>query len=188
VIPGEERLAGLNVLGASWQFALFVGLITLALGIVVALHPSQSIDVVAVILGIACLISGVFHMIRALDSSATGRTWSAIIGLAFVVLGVLLIRHLHMTRLLIALIIGVIWIIQGVAELLIASLPDQPGRIWSALFGVVSLVAGIVVLCVPTSSLNVLATLLGLWFIVIGALQVARALSLRHELARAPRA
>jgi uncharacterized membrane protein HdeD (DUF308 family) len=129
----------------------------------------------------------VFHVVRALDPHATGRTWSAIIGLGFVVLGVLLIRHLHMTRLLIALFLGVIWIIQGVAELMIATLPDQPGRAWSAVFGVVSLAAGIVVLCVPTSSLNVLATLVGIWFIAIGGLQIAGAFYLRREYRRTSR-
>ena len=160
----EARYAAL-----SWQVGLLAGLITLALGIVVTLHPSTSINVIAVLLGVLLVVAGVFHLIRALDRDAAGRGWSAVVGLAFVVLGVVLIRHLHVTRALIALLIGVIWIVQGVAELLTASDPDRPGRGWSVVFGLISLAAGIVVIVVPTSSLNALAILLGIWFIVIGA-------------------
>ena len=169
----------------SWQVGLFVGLVTLALGIVVTLHPSTSINVIAVLLGVLLLIGGVFHLIRALDHSAPGRAWSAVIGLAFVILGVVLIRHLDVTRNLIALFIGIVWIIQGIAELLTSADPDRPGRAWSIVFGLVSLAAGIVVLAVPTGSLNALALLLGIWFIVIGALQVIGAFYVRHELKKA---
>jgi uncharacterized membrane protein HdeD (DUF308 family) len=183
--PQAGRAQRFDVVNLSWQVTLFVGLVSIALGIVVALHPSQSINVIAVILGILVLISGLLHIIRALDAKASSRAWSAVIGLAFVVLGVLLIRHLHVTRLIIALFIGIIWILQGVAELMIATIPDHPGRAWSAIFGVVSLAAGIVVLAVPTSSLNVLATLLGIWFIVLGVFQVVGAFYVRHALKRA---
>ena len=172
----------ISLLRASWPVALFVGFVTLVLGIVVTLHPSTSINVIAVLLGILLLLSGVFHLIRALDHASQSRAWSAIVGLAFVVLGVVLIRHLHVTRALIALFIGVIWIVQGLAELLTAADPARPARLWSAVFGVISLAAGIVVICVPTGSLNTLALLMGIWFIVLGALQMIGALYLRHLL------
>lgn len=180
----EDRTSEARYAALSWQAGLFVGLVTLALGIVVTLHPSTSINVIAVLLGVLLVVAGVFHLIRALDRGAPGRGWSAIVGLAFVVLGVVLIRHLHLTRALIALLIGVIWIVQGVAELLTASDPDRPGRGWSVAFGLISLAAGIVVIVVPTGSLNALALLLGIWFIVIGVLQVAGAFYVRSLLAK----
>jgi uncharacterized membrane protein HdeD (DUF308 family) len=177
-----DSQGGYDVLRASWQVGLVVGLITLALGIVVTLHPSTSLNVIAVLLGVLLLVGGVFHLVRALDHSASGRAWSAVVGLAFIVLGVVLIRHLHLTRALIALFIGIVWIIQGVAELLTAADRNRPGRAFAAVFGLVSLAAGIVVLAVPAGSLKTLAVLLGIWFIVIGALQVAGAFYLRHAL------
>jgi uncharacterized membrane protein HdeD (DUF308 family) len=107
-----------------------------------------------------------------------------VVGLAFIVLGVVLIRHLHLTRALIALLIGLIWIVQGVAELFSASDPDRPGRGWSIAFGLISLAAGIVVIAVPTGSLNALAILLGIWFIVMGVLEVIGAFYMRRLLAK----
>lgn len=178
---------GSDLLRASWQGGALVGLVTLGLGIVVTLHPSTSIDVIAVLLGVLLLISGVFHLIRALDKSSASRAWSAMVGLAFVVLGIILIRHLHVTRDLIALFIGLIWIVQGVAELLTAADDTHQGRIWSAVFGTISLAAGIVVMVYSTSSLNTLAVLLGVWFIVLGVLQLGGAFYLRHLVSRLPR-
>jgi len=46
----------------------------------------------------------------------------------------------------------------------------------------VSLIAGIVVAVTPTSSLTVLAVLLGIWFIIMGLFEIIGALMLRHEL------
>jgi uncharacterized membrane protein HdeD (DUF308 family) len=179
---GQDSLSpsDLGLLRTSWKVTLFVGFVTLVLGVVITAHPSTSINVIAVLLGILLLVGGVFHLIRALDHNSSSRAWSVIVGLAFVVLGVILIRHLHVTRALIALFIGIVWIIQGLAELLSAADPDRPARLWSIIFGVVSLAAGIVVICIPTNSLNALATLLGIWFIVIGLLQIIGSFFLRH--------
>jgi len=58
----------------------------------------------------------------------------------------------------------------------------REGKTWWIIFGVVSLIAGIVVVSTPASSLTVLATLLGIWFIVMGIFQIIGGLLLRHAL------
>jgi uncharacterized membrane protein HdeD (DUF308 family) len=180
----EGSISDVRYGALTWQVGLFVGLVTLALGIVVTLHPSTSINVIAVLLGVLLIVAGVFHLVRSLDRDSSHRAWAAVVGLAFIVLGVVLIRHLHLTRALIALLIGLIWIVQGVAELFSASDPDRPGRGWSIAFGLISLAAGIVVIAVPTGSLNALAILLGIWFIVMGVLEVIGAFYMRRLLAK----
>ena len=45
-----------------------------------------------------------------------------------------------------------------------------------------AIVAGIVVVATPTSSLNVLAVLLGIWFIIMGIFEIAGGLILRRAL------
>ena len=45
-----------------------------------------------------------------------------------------------------------------------------------------SLIAGIVVASAPTSSLNVLAVLLGIWFVIMGIFEIIGGFILRHEL------
>jgi uncharacterized membrane protein HdeD (DUF308 family) len=170
-----------GVLAGSWQAAMVLGVLTLVLGLIVALHPSTSVNVVAVLLGILMILSGLFHLIRVFDLAEPHRVWLGITGLLFIVIGVILIRHLHLTRSLIGLIIGITWIVQGLAAL-IAGISGgvREGRAWWIFFGAASLIAGIAVAVTPASSLDVLATLLGIWFIVMGVFEVIGGLLLRH--------
>ena len=167
----------------SWQASLFVGIVTLILGIIVAAHPTGSLNVIAVLLGILLIISGIFHLIRVFDTSEPHRVWLGIAGLLFIVIGVILIRHLHLTRAIIGLIIGITWIVQGLAALIGGiSGGVREGRAWWIIFGAASLIAGIAVTVTPASSLNVLATLLGIWFMVMGVFEIIGGLLLRHAL------
>ena len=143
---------------------------------------------IAVLLGILMIISGIFHLIRVFDPKELHRVWLGIAGLLFVVVGVILIRHLHLTRSIIGLIIGITWIVQGLTAL-IGGLSGgvREGRAWWIVFGVISLIAGIVVTATPASSLNVLAVLLGIWFIIMGILEIIGGFLLRHALRVADR-
>ena len=162
---------------------IVLGALTLILGIVVAFHPTGSLNVIAVLLGIMMLLSGLFHLIRVLDPRERNRVWLGITGLLFIVIGVILIRHLHLTRALIGLVIGITWVVQGLTAFIggIAG-GAREGRAWWIFFGALSLIAGIVVVAAPTSSLNVLAVLFGIWFIVMGIMQMIGAFLLRHSL------
>jgi uncharacterized membrane protein HdeD (DUF308 family) len=185
VISDEDRvqppLSG--VLAGTWQATLFLGVLTLILGIIVSFHPTGSLNVLAVLLGVLMILSGIIHLIRVFDPLEANRVWLGIAGLLFIVIGVILIRHLHLTRSIIGLIIGISWIVQGLTALIggIAG-GVREGRAWWITFGVVSLIAGIVVVSTPASSLNVLAVLLGIWFVIMGVFEIIGGLVLRHAL------
>lgn len=177
--PTGEPSAG--VLARSWQAGLIVGIVTLILGIIVTAHPTGSLNVIAVLIGVILLLSGLFHLIRVFDAEEPHRVWLGIAGLLFIVAGVILIRHLSLTRAIIGLFVGLTWIVQGVVAL-VAGLAggSRQGRGWWIAFGAVSLIAGIVVAATPLSSLTTLAVLLGIWFIIMGVFEIAGALILRH--------
>ena len=168
-------------IAAPWQATLVLGVLTLILGIIVSFHPTGSLNVVAVLLGILMILSGIFHLIRVLDPAELHRVWLGIAGLLFIVIGVVLIRHLHLTRAIIGLIIGLTWIVQGLSALIggIAG-GVREGRVWWIIFGAVSLIAGIVVATAPADSLNVLAVLLGIWFSIMGIFEIIGGLLLRR--------
>ena len=175
-----SRLAG------SWQAALFLGVVTLILGLIVTFHPTTSLNVIAVLLGILMILSGIFHLIRVFDPRERHRVWLGIAGLLFIVIGVILIRHLHLTRSIIGLVIGITWIVQGLIALIGGiSGGVREGRAWWIIFGVVSLIAGIVVVSAPASSLDVLATLLGIWFVIMGIFEIIGGFLIRHALHKA---
>ena len=171
------------MLASSWQSTLVIGVLTLILGIIVSFHPTGSLNVIAVLFGVLMILSGIFHLIRVFDPEELNRVWAGISGLLFIVIGVILIRHLHLTRALIGLFIGITWIVQGLAALIGGAAGGaRGGRGWWIAFGLVSIAAGIVVVATPTSSLNVLAVLLGIWFIIMGIFEIAGGLMLRRAL------
>ena len=172
-----------GVMAGTWQATLFLGVLTLILGVIVSFHPTGSLNVLAVLLGVLMILSGIFHLIRVFDPAEPHRVWLGIAGLLFIVIGVVLIRHLHLTRSLIGLIIGITWIVQGLAALIGGiSGGAREGRAWWIIFGVVSLIAGIVVAAAPASSLTALAVLLGIWFIIMGIFEITGAFVLRHAI------
>lgn len=168
--------------GPSWPATLILGALTLIVGLAVAFHPAGSLNVAAVLLGVLMILSGIFNLIRVFDREEAHRVWLGVAGLMFIVVGVVLIRHLHLTVAVIGLLIGITWIVQGLAALIGGISSDaREGRAWWIAFGCISLIAGIVVAATPVSSLTVLTVLLGIWFIVMGIFEIIGGLILRRE-------
>ena len=186
-MPTEDQETPLEFISASaWQTTLFLGVVTVILGLIVSFHPSGSLNVIAVLVGILMIISGIFHLIRVFDRAEQGRVWLGIAGLLYVVIGVVLIRHLHLTVAVIGLLVGLTWIVQGLSALFGGIAGSREGRGWWIFFGVVSVIAGIVVVSDPISSVTVLAVLLGIWFIVMGLFEVFAAFTIRRAISESP--
>jgi len=166
-----------------WQFQLLAGLITMVLGVILAFHPSKSLEVIAVFIGILLILSGLFHFVRALDHDEQHRAWVGIAGLLEVVIGVVMIRHLGLSYAIVGLLVGLTWIVQGIVALMGGILGGAGrSRVWVIVFGLISIAAGVVVVSAPEHSLTFLATLLGVWFIIMGVLQLLGGLFLRSDL------
>ena len=167
----------------AWQLQIFLGFVTLVLGAILTAHPTKSLNAICVIIGILLIISGIYHFIRLLDGDEQHRAWLAVAGLVEVVVGVVAIRHLDLSRAVIGLLVGLSWIVQGVVALMVGLIGSEGrGRAWQIIFGIISIAAGIVVVSVPANSVEVLAVLLGIWFLVMGALEIVSGLVIRHEL------
>lgn len=164
-----------------WRASLVLGLITLILGIILAFRPTHALNVAAVLLGVAMIVSGVYHVARALGAQENQRVWRGISGVLFILAGLALIRHLDLSIALIGLFIGFTWVVQGVMILLEGFSGRRQVRGWSLFFALVSLIAGIVVISAPVSSVTTLTVLLGIWLIIMGLMEVLGALIARHE-------
>ena len=169
----------------SWQATFGLGVITLVLGLIVTFYPSATLNVISVLFGLLLLASGLFHLIRVFGGHEAHRVWMGISGLLLLVIGVVLLRHLHLTVALIGLIIGITWIVQGVTALIISFAGgDREGRGWWIFFGIFSLAGGIVITAVPTESVKVLAVLVGIWFIFQGLFEIVGGLRIRRAVSR----
>jgi uncharacterized membrane protein HdeD (DUF308 family) len=171
----QSEDAAYRFLDLGWQASLVIGGVSLVLGLIVAFHPTGSLNAIAVLLGVLMIVSGIFQLVRSLGAEERSRVWPAIAGILFILGGIVLIRHLDLSLALIGLFIGFTWIIQGVAALLAGfSGSRYAGRVrwWPLVFGAISLIAGIVVVSTPVASVTTLAVLIGIWFAVLGVFQM----------------
>lgn len=173
-----------------WKSTLVSGLLTLALGVLVLAWPGISILAAAIAFGAYLLITGVAQVVFAfsLHVSAGSRILLFVSGAASLILAVLAFRHFGQgyAVLLLAIWIGIGFVFRGVATTVSAlSDPALPGRGWSIFLGVITLLAGIVVLASPIASIITLALVVGVWLAVIGVLEIVASFGIRkasHEL------
>jgi uncharacterized membrane protein HdeD (DUF308 family) len=191
-VRSDESLRSELTLGGllDWRAAFLVGLATAILGIIVAALPGVSLNVIAVLLGVLVIFSGIYNVVEAFRGDEHGRVWRGIAGVVFIVAGLVLIRHLHLSLALIGLVIGLTWVVQGLAALIagISGGATRMGTGWSIFFGVISLIAGIVVISAPIASITTLAVLMGIWFVVMGVMEMFGAFAFRHAVHEAARA
>jgi uncharacterized membrane protein HdeD (DUF308 family) len=96
------------------------------------------------------------------------------------VISLYLLGHVGLTLFLLAVLLGAYWIAQGVIELVLGiEHPEMPGRLWILVFGVLSILAGGVVVLFPGTSLVFLTYVLGFWLILLGAGLIIRGWTLR---------
>jgi uncharacterized membrane protein HdeD (DUF308 family) len=175
-----------NPLGELWKTMVAWGVLNVILGIAVLFWPGISILTAAVLFGAFLVISGIAQVVAAFafDASAGSRVLLFISGALSVVLGVLAFRNFGegYALLLLAIWIGVGFIFQGVAEAAVAiSHPLLPARGWHIFLGILSVIAGVVVMGFPFSSIVVLAIVAGAWLVVIGITQIIWAFQARKD-------
>jgi uncharacterized membrane protein HdeD (DUF308 family) len=188
-----ETTAVPTLLPHLWKSTLVSGILTLILGILVYVLPGDSILIAAVLFGIYLLITGVAQVVFAfsLHVSAGGRVLLFISGAASLVLAVLCFRHFGegYAILLLAIWIGVGFIFRGVATSISAiSDPTLPGRGWQIFLGVITLLAGIVMIGSPFESLAILILIVAIWLVVIGVFEIVSSFGIRGASKRVDKA
>ncbi|MFE0701620.1 HdeD family acid-resistance protein [Streptomyces sp. NPDC058872] len=169
---------------AAWQALLVAGLVALVLGIIVLVWPSASLRVAGVLFGLYLLFSGVLQLVAAFGTHATTalRVMAFISGALSILLGLFCFRGAMQSTLLLALWIGIGWLFRGITQTVAAaSDPAVPARGWQIFLGIISALAGIVLIVSPLESAAVLTVLGGIWLIAVGAVEVVTALQVRSR-------
>ena len=159
--------------GRSWGWALFFGIVTVAIGILVMVWPEETLKVLAVLFGIQLLVMGVYRLVLSFAVGEQNRLLSVFLGVLSFIVGVLVLRNVTETVGILAVILGIYWIAHGVVEFVMAVSDSQyPQRGFSIFMGVISVVAGIFVVAWPVDSVSVLTWLAGIWLAVLGVLGI----------------
>jgi uncharacterized membrane protein HdeD (DUF308 family) len=181
-----------SVIRRLWKSTLALGALALIVGAAVLVWPVQSIVVAAALFGVYLLASGIVQVVAAftVHTPVASRVLLFISGALSIVLGVLAFRDFNdgSAVWLMTLWIGIGFIFQGVsASALAISLPEMPNRGWYIFVGVLTAIAGVVVLMWPITSIVALAFISGAWLVVIGAVEIVWAFSARSTVKKVER-
>jgi uncharacterized membrane protein HdeD (DUF308 family) len=169
-----------------WKWTLAAGLLTIVLGAIVLVWPGPTILVTSTLFGVYLLSTGFIGLFMSFTVSVSAgmRVLLFISGALSVVLSILSFRHFGdgYAILLLSLWIGIAFIFQGVAASAAAmSESNLPGRGWYIVLGLVSVIAGLVVLVWPIDSIVVLVLVAGVWLVVLGGVQIVQSFRIRKE-------
>jgi uncharacterized membrane protein HdeD (DUF308 family) len=169
---------------SAWQLVLLVAVVTLACGLILLIWPHATLIVVAAVIGAALLVTGLYRLISGFSAhNISGGTRAAyvIIGLLAALAGLYCLRHLDVTVVLLAFVVGVFWTLHGLVDLIVA-ITSGPGtgRGLRAIIGVLSLAAGLIVLFWPTPTLTILFWVMGIWLLAYGLMLLVLAFQVRH--------
>jgi uncharacterized membrane protein HdeD (DUF308 family) len=101
------------------------------------------------------------------------RTLVVVVTALSFLVALLILRRPLQTLLVVTLLIGATWVVRGVLDMVTAIPGGGPHRGWSFVFGLLSLVAGVVVLANPGISLATFVWISGIWMIAYGIVIVA---------------
>lgn len=159
------------------RMAIFGGLVSLAAGLFLIFWPDKTLLFLVTLLGIWLILVGIFRIVEGLTSKGVSgghRTLIAVIGVLYVVVGIVCLRNLTGTVTVLAVILGIVWIVGGVAEVAtgFARTHGTWPKIGTVLLGLLSVAAGLVLFFWPGPTLMVLVWITGLWLIALGIIQL----------------
>ncbi|NEY35365.1 HdeD family acid-resistance protein [Streptomyces sp. PRKS01-65] len=176
---------------AAWQTVLLTGAAALVLGVLVLVWPGASLLAAGVLFGLYLLISGVLQLAAAFGTHRTTslRVLAFVSGAVSVLLGLFCFRGPLRSVLLLALWIGIGWLFRGITHTVAAAHdPATPARGPQILLGVVTALAGAVLIVSPFESVAVLTVVGGCWLVAVGAVEILTALRIRGRARQVPRA
>ncbi len=144
-----------------------IGAAALVVGVLLLVWPAKSIPVLAVLMGIYLIVAGAIRIALGVFSRGIGaghRVLDLLLGVILFIGGIIALRDLAAASavllLVIAIVVGVNWIVEGIMVVSESGLARSHG--WAIAYGVVSIVGGVLILAVPVWS--------GLWLLMVAAI------------------
>ena len=166
----------------AWWLLAVLGAVSIGLGVVLIFWPGQTLTVVATLVGLIMLVSGVIRFFVAVfDSQASDRWMMAISGIIGIVLGIVVMKNPEATIKLIVIVTAIFWLISGLIDmfrgLTDGDLPDRSLRIG---FGALSIFFAVIVLVWPAITIGVFAIIVGLYTVLVGVLELLAAFQIKN--------
>jgi len=157
-----------------------VGIIAIVLGIIGLVWPGAPLFTIAVLFGLYLLISGIARIAFAVSvrDIGVGLRWAiGILGGLIAIAGVFCLFNPYDSLVVLAIVLGVGWIIEGIYDI-VAGITGHAitPRWWAIVIGIITLIAGIVVLLMPDVALATFVIAGGFLLILIGIMTLVAAI------------
>lgn len=172
----------LSRLGDHWGLVFGYGVVTILLGLVLAVWPDETLVVLVVLLSIQLMVNGIFQLINAFAAHTVDGGVRALLGLTgalSIIVALLCLRAPLQTVVVIGLLLGAWWVVSGLIDVFTAVLNDTAEKGWRIFMGIVSVAAGAFLLVNPELSLGALVIVVAVWLFAYGAMALVAGLRLR---------
>ena len=166
--PGATRALSPSVI------VLTHGAVALVAGILLLVWPDRTLLLIGIILGVYLLAFGVLEMVRALATPgllAMERAIPATLGLLAIAAGMIAITRPDASVLAVALAAGIYLIVAGLAAG-VRAIREPDLRVPQAVLGVISVVAGVLVVAWPDVTVTVVAVVIGIALVLRGVTEI----------------
>jgi len=164
------------------------GAVALIAGIILLVWPVKSAIALTIIIAIYLVIGGLVYVGLGIFSGKKGgwaRVGHIVLGLLYIVAGIIGFVNPAETALIFALVtvifIGISWIVDGIVSLTL--LGKDGSRVWTLLYALLSIVAGIVLISMGIAGVAVLWLIVAISLVAMGIVQIIRAITLGKETA-----
>jgi len=168
---------GNNRTSGDWWVLTLRGIVSILFGIAAVFWPGLTLVTLVYLFSAYILVLGIVGIVHSLGSIGTKSTWilTLLLGFLQIAVGVYLLRHLNVSYSALVLIVGFIFIVQGVLDGVGAFAEDIMAgqRMLLVIAAILSLLAGIVVLAYPVHSGLAIVWVIGLYALISGPMQIA---------------
>jgi len=180
----EEPGGVISMFARNWWLFVLRGVAAIVFGIIAIVYPDATITALAIVFGIYAIVDSVGSFASAIghrNADGWHRAAHAIEGVVALVAGVLALALPDLTALALVVLIGIWAIVSGVVEIMAAiRLRRVIDTEWLlAISGVLSIIAGIVILVWPDAGAVAISWLIGTYAIVFGVVFVWLGFKLR---------
>lgn len=164
-----------DVVMESWWSFLLKGIIAIIFGIILLSWPGATVKTLVIIVGLFALIDGLVNIIRSFVLMARKERWGWALGGGLIgfLLGAIILRHQEFALAFVIILVGIWIILMGIIELSMAfDMPPKSGRGILAVFGIILVALGIIVLVYPFGSAYALMVVIAIYALIAGIFDI----------------
>ncbi len=159
--------------GDGWQVAFAIGCTSVALGVVMMVWPGKSVPTAELLFGAGVLLTAAWQLVMAFR----GRIRTGLKVLEFLAAMLAVLPAVWCVQSgdwvsLVALWVGLGWVIHGIVQATVAVWSDMPRARGQEIAGVLTLIGGLAVIVWPIDTLDALSVLVGVFLILLGASEI----------------